>query len=94
VTHLVLKVALLHFFVQFLELKSLSSEPIDRTGDELLLDILSQLIVQFEAFLNIRCSIIVVLVCGSLWWREEVEEGLRGDGLLNDTGLLGICVSD
>jgi len=89
-TYFVLEVALLHFLIQLLELKSLSSEPINRTGDELLLDILSQLIVEFKTFLDIRCSIIVVLVCRCLWRREEVEEGFGRDSLLDNTGLLGI----
>ena len=89
-TYFILKVTLLHVLVQFLELKSLSSEPVNRTRNELLLDVFSQLIVEFKTFLDIRCSVIVVFVCWCLWWREEVEEGFCWNSLLNNTGLL--CV--
>jgi hypothetical protein len=71
-------------------LKSLSSKPIDRTGDELLLDVLSQLIVEFKTLLDIRCSIVIVLICRCLWRREEVEERFCWDRLLNNTGLLRV----
>jgi hypothetical protein len=38
---LVLEITLLHVIIQLLELKSLSSEPVNRARDQLLLDILA-----------------------------------------------------
>jgi hypothetical protein len=49
-------------------LKSLASEPVDSTRDELLFDVLSQLVVKLEAFLDVTCSVVVILISRSLGW--------------------------
>src|SRR6266536_2874446 len=64
----IFKTPLLHVIIQLLKLKSLASEPVDSPRDELLLDVLSQLVVKLETFLDITCSVIVVLITGSLRW--------------------------
>lgn len=85
----VLKFAFKIVLVNLLVCESLAGEPVDGTGDELLLDILAELVVQFEALLDVRGSVVVVL-SRSLGRGEEVEERLGGDGLLDDAGLLRV----
>lgn len=75
--------------VELLESEGLAGEPIDGAGNELLLDILAELVVELETLLDVGSSIIIVLNRG-LGRGEEVEEGLCGNGLLDDTGLLGV----
>ena len=70
----IFKIAFLHIIIQLLELKSLASKPINSTGNELLLNVLTQLVVEFKTFLNISGSIIIVFIGRSLGGREEVEE--------------------
>jgi hypothetical protein len=57
--------------------------------NNLFLDILSELVIKFETFLNIFLEFFTLL-----WWdrwREEVEKGVLGYGLLDDPSLLCIC---
>jgi hypothetical protein len=86
----ILEIVFFQIIIHLLELESLSSEPVYGTRDKLLLNVFSKLVVQLETFLNVRCSIVIVLICGCLWRREEVEKRLRRDGLLDNAGLL--CV--
>ena len=69
-------------------MQSLAGEPVDRTGNELLLDILTELVVKLETLLDVGGSIVVVL--RGVGWVEEVEERLCGDGLLDNAGLLSV----
>ena len=68
----------------------LAREPVNGTGDELLLDVLAQLVVQLQAVLDVGRGIIILL-CRGLRGREEVEKGVGRDSLLDDAGLLGVC---
>jgi len=77
--------------LKFFKCQSFASEPVNGAGDELLFDVLTQLIVKLEPLFNIRGDIVFVSRCD--WRSEEVEEGFRGDGLLDDSGLLGVLVS-
>lgn len=86
---LILEITLLHV-VHFLELKSFASKPVNSTGNELLLDILAQLVIKFEALLNITCSIIIIIIGWCLRRREEVEERIRWYSLLDNSSLLSI----
>lgn len=70
---LVLKIALLEVVIERLELESLAREPVDSTRNELLLDVLAELVVKFQALLHVGRRIVVVLGWW-LGWREEVEE--------------------
>ena len=70
---LVLEISFLHV-IHFLELKSLASEPIDRTGNELLLDVFTQLVIKLKTLLNVTRGIIVIIVGWCLGRIEEVEE--------------------
>jgi hypothetical protein len=74
--------------IELLERKGLAREPVDRPGNELLLDVLAELVVELQALLNIRGGIVILIVRG-LGRREEVEEGLGGNSLLDNAGLLG-----
>jgi hypothetical protein len=47
------------------------------------------LIVKLEPLFDIGRDLVFVGRCD--WRSEEVEEGFRGDGLLDDSGLLGVC---
>lgn len=75
--------------IKLLEGKSFTSEPVDCTRDKLLFDVLAELVVKLEALLNVGSGVIILL-SGGLGRREEVEERLGGDSLLDDTGLLGV----
>lgn len=75
--------------LEVLVLEGLASEPVDGAGDELLLDVLTELVVELEALLDVGSSIVIVL--GRAWGVEEVKERLCGNGLLNDAGLLCVC---
>jgi len=54
-------------------LQSLTSEPVDGTGNELLLDVLTELVVELELGLNVVLNLLVVLGRGA-GGVEEVEE--------------------
>jgi hypothetical protein len=86
---LVLELALVEV-LKVLVLESLAGEPVDGAGDKLLLDVLTELVVELKALLNVGGSRLVVR--GRAWGVEEVEERLCRDGLLNDTGLLGVWI--
>lgn len=66
---LLVEVLLIHL----LEGEGLSGEPVDGTGDQLLLDVLTELVVELEALLNVRGGVIVLLTW-CVGWGEEVEE--------------------
>lgn len=87
---IILKVTLLQIVIQLLKLQGLTSEPVNCTRDELLLDIFSQLVVELETLFDIRRGIIVILIRGGLGWREEVEERLGWYSLSDNPGLLGV----
>jgi hypothetical protein len=76
--------------VKFLKRQGISSEPIDGTRNQLLLDILTKLVIKLKTFLDVRSGILIILR-GCLGGREEVEERLRRDSLLDDAGLLSVC---
>ena len=54
-------------------MQSLTSEPVDGTGNELLLDVLTELVVELELGLNVVLNLLVVLGRGA-GGVEEVEE--------------------
>jgi hypothetical protein len=54
-------------------LQSLTSEPVDGTRDELLLDVLTELVVELELGLNVVLDLLVILGRGA-GGVEEVEE--------------------
>lgn len=87
---LILKLIRVDVLTQLLELQSLTGEPVDGTGNQLLLDILTQLVVQLQALLNVASNGLVII---DRWLRggEEVEEGLGGHADLDNAGLLGVC---
>jgi len=87
---LVIELALEIILVEFLKGKGLASEPVDGAGNELLLDILTELVVELQTLLDIGSSI-VILIGRGLGRREEVEERLGRYRLLDDTRLLGVC---
>jgi hydrogenase-4 membrane subunit HyfE len=89
---LVIKVLSLQVvLVNFLKRQGLASEPVYCTRDKLLLDVLTKLIVELEALLNVRAGIFIVLILGGrLRWREEAEERLGWYCLLDNTGLLSV----
>ena len=76
-------------FVKLLELQRFASEPINGTRDQLFLDVLAELVVEFETLLDIRGRILVVF-CRWLGWREKVEEGLARDSFADNASLLGV----
>lgn len=76
--------------IELLEGKGLTSEPVDGTGDELLLDILTELVIELKTLLDIGGGGLVVISRG-LRGGEEVEERLGRNGLLDNAGLLGGC---
>ena len=71
-------------------MQSLTSEPLDGTGNELLLDVLTELVVELELGLNIVLNLLVILGRGA-GGVEKVEERGCGNGLLDNAGLLGVC---
>jgi hypothetical protein len=74
--------------IELLKGKSFARKPVNGTWNKLLLDVLAELVVELQTLLDIGGGIIVLLGRG-LRGGEEVEEGLGGDGLLDDAGLLG-----
>lgn len=66
---LLVEVLLIHL----LEGEGLTGEPVDGTGDQLLLDVLTELVVELEALLDVGGSVIVLLTW-CVGWGEEVEE--------------------
>jgi hypothetical protein len=80
----------IHIVTKFFELKGLASEPVDGAGDKLLLDIFSELVVEFETLLDIRSDGIIV-IRGGLRGGEEVEKGLCWYCNLDNTSLFCVC---
>lgn len=66
---ILIKVVLIHL----LKSKGLSRKPVDGTRNELLLDVLTQLVVEFETLFDVTGSIVIILR-RRLGRREEVEE--------------------
>ena len=58
---LVLEIVLVEVVHAVLELKSLASEPVDGAGNELLLDVLTELVVKLELLLNVLIDLLVVI---------------------------------
>lgn len=67
-----LELALEFVVVQLFKGKSIACEPVDRAGNEFLLDVLAKLVVQLETLFDVRRSIVVF--CRGLRRGEEVEE--------------------
>jgi hypothetical protein len=84
---LVLKLSLFKV-VQLLELEGFACEPVDSTGNQLLLNILSELVIQLKTLLNVGGT--GFIIGWRLRWGEEVEEGFARYGLTDYTGLLGV----
>ena len=87
---LVVVVALIELIIHLLVLKSLTGEPVDGAWDQLLLDVLTELIVELQTLLNVGLGVLVIILSWDCWWGEEVEEGLGWDGLLDNASLLGV----
>lgn len=79
--------------IELLESESLASEPVDGTRNKLLLDIFTKLVVKLQALLDVRSTIVVLLLflgLRGLGWREEVEERFCGDSLLDNASLFRV----
>ena len=87
---LILELILIQVVKALLELQRLTGEPVDGTRDELLLDVLTQLVVQLKLSLDVVVDLLVVVIAWWLGWVEEVEEGWSGNGLLDYARLLGV----
>ena len=85
---LVLKVTF-HVVIELFVTEGLASEPVDGTGNQLLLDVLPELIIELQSLLKVRFDLLV-LARRLLWRRKEVEERLSRDSLPDHAGLLGI----
>jgi hypothetical protein len=63
----VIKVGTLEVIVrELLEGESLTSEPVDSTGNKLLLNVLTELVVELKALLDVGLGILVIVIGGSL----------------------------
>ena len=87
---LIIELGVLGVLVPFVG-QSLAGEPVNSTRDELFFNILTQLVIELESLFDVRGNLVIVGRCNR--WCEEVEEGLSGNGLLNDASLLGIFIS-
>lgn len=58
---LVLKVGFIEIITEGLESQSLSSEPVNGTGYQLLLDVLTESVVELEALLDILRGIVILV---------------------------------
>lgn len=58
---LILEIVLVEVVHAVLELKSLAGEPVDGAGNELLLDVLTELVVKLELLLNVLIDLLVVI---------------------------------
>ena len=54
-------------------MKGLAGEPVNGAGDELLLDVLTELVVELELGLNVVLDLLVIL-CRGAGGVEEIEE--------------------
>ena len=88
---IVVKVLTLDFVLQLLELKGLASIPVNSTGDKLLLDIFTKMIIKFESLFELFVVILfIVITVNRLGGVKEIEETLGRNGALNNTSLLGV----
>lgn len=85
----IFKVIGIHVVTQLFELKCLACKPINGAGNKLFFDVFAKLVVELKTLLNVGGNSIVV-ICGGLRRREEVEEGLGGDSNLDNASLLGV----
>lgn len=76
--------------IELLEGEGLASEPVDGAGNKLLLDILTELVVELKTLLDIGGGGLIV-ISGGLRGGEKVEERLGRNGLLDNASLLGGC---
>jgi hypothetical protein len=58
---LILEVILVEVVHAVLELESLAGEPVDGAGNELLLDVLTELVVELELLLNVLVDLLIVI---------------------------------
>ena len=58
---LILEVILVEVIHAVLELESLAGEPVDGAGNELLLDVLTELVVKLELLLNVLIDLLVIV---------------------------------
>ena len=58
---LILEVVLVEIVHAVLELESLAGEPVDGAGNELLLDVLTELVVKLELLLDVLVNLLVVV---------------------------------
>lgn len=93
---LVVVVVLIHHIV----FEGLSCEVIHGLGNDLFLDVLSELVVHLELLIEFVEDFLVDLVvvygilCGRDRGSEEVEEGFGGAGLANQPGSIRVCQRD
>ncbi|CAF3457518.1 unnamed protein product [Fusarium graminearum] len=65
----IVKVGTVELIVRdLLESESLASEPVDGTGNELLLDVLTELVVELETLLDVGLGVLVIVIGRSLGW--------------------------
>lgn len=63
----IVKVGTLEVIIrELLEGESFTGEPVDSTGNKLLLDVLAELIVELKALLDVGLGILVIVIGGSL----------------------------
>ena len=67
------KLICIYLLIEFLELQCLSGKPVDGTWNEFLFDILTQLIVSLQTFLNVGSHIVIIATRG-LWGGEKIEK--------------------
>jgi len=89
---LIIIISTIKIIIHLLKLESLASVPVDGTGNKLLLDIFTDLVIKLETLFDIRGSIINLILITSRWrWRsKEVEEALSRDCSLNNPSLLRV----
>lgn len=68
----------------------LAGEEVDRAGDDALLEVLANLVVELELLVNVVVDVLIV-VLRRRRGREEREERVGGNDLLDDPRLVGVC---
>jgi hypothetical protein len=66
----VLKIIFVEIIQAVLELQRLAGKPVDGAWDQLLLDVLTQLIVEFELGFDFLVNLLLLII----WWGGGVEE--------------------
>lgn len=80
-----------HVTAHALELAGLAGKPVDGARDELFLDVLTELVIEFQPVLDvIRILVVLIKVGRGLRRGEEVEEAFCWDGSLYNTGLFRV----